>query len=165
MRVAVSAWVGLVCLLLVAFDGIPDAEQFSGILVVAGLSIAGIERSADLRRQRNVAVSLSPLFAYLAFLLRSPPAASALRLISTQRETGLRASAGESSALAQEDLHGELREQVGCGGTCRTDSAVPCGKRRDSRGGRKAHRVRHGTLGRRYERQLSTRRVGAREDR
>ena len=73
MRVAVSAWVSLVCLLLIAFDGIPDAEQFTGILAVAALAIAGIEPSAGPSSKRTVAFSLSPAFAYLAFLLRSPP--------------------------------------------------------------------------------------------
>jgi len=76
MRVAVSAWVGLVCLLLIAFDGIPDAEQFTGTLVVAALSMAGIEPSAG--RRSSVARALSPTFAYLAFLLRSPPAIPSL---------------------------------------------------------------------------------------
>jgi len=68
----------LVCLLLIAFDGIPDAEQFTGVLVVASLWITGIEPSAGPRSARNVAVSLSPPSAYLAFLFRSPPAASSL---------------------------------------------------------------------------------------
>ena len=78
MGVAVSAWVGLVCLLLIAFDGIPDAEQFTGIILVAAISMTGIQRSAGPRSKRTTAVSLSPPFAYLAFLLRSPPAASSL---------------------------------------------------------------------------------------
>jgi len=78
MRVAVSAWVGLVCLLLIAFDGIPDTEQFTGILAAASLSIKGIERCGGPRSNRSVAVSLSPPSAYLAFLFRSPPAISSL---------------------------------------------------------------------------------------
>jgi len=78
MRVAVSAWVGLVCLLLIAVDGIPDAEQFTAVLIAAQLLIGQIEPSDGPRRKRNVAVSLSPPFAYLAFLLRSPPAISSL---------------------------------------------------------------------------------------
>lgn len=72
------AWTGLVCLLLVAFDGIPDTEQLTGILIAAGLLITGIGPCADRLSKRTVAVSLSPPSAYLAFLLRSPPAASSL---------------------------------------------------------------------------------------
>ena len=71
-----SAWTGLLCLLLIAFDGIPDTEQFAGILVVAPLLIAGIDPAAGRRSNRTVGVSLSPPSAYLAFLLRSPPATS-----------------------------------------------------------------------------------------
>lgn len=78
MRVVVFAWVGLVCLLSVAFDGIPDVEQFAGILVAASLVPGGIEASARRRSTRNVAASLSPPSAYLAFLFRSPPATSSL---------------------------------------------------------------------------------------
>jgi len=75
-RVAVFAWAALVRLLLIAFDGIPDAEQFTGILVVGSLWIAGIEPSAGPRSTHKVAVSLSTPSAYLAFLFRSPPAAT-----------------------------------------------------------------------------------------
>jgi hypothetical protein len=77
MRVAVFAWAGLVCLLLVAFDGIPDVEQFTGILV-ASLFIGGIQPSAGRRSKCDISVSLSPPSAYLAFLFRSPPATSSL---------------------------------------------------------------------------------------
>jgi len=72
----VFAWAALVRLLLIAFDGIPDAEQFTGILVVGSLWIAGIEPSAGPRSTHKVAVSLSTPSAYLAFLFRSPPAAT-----------------------------------------------------------------------------------------
>jgi hypothetical protein len=72
------AWIGLIGLLLVAFDGIPDTEQLTGILIAAALLVIGLEPSADRRSKRAVAVSLSPPSAYLAFLLRSPPAASSL---------------------------------------------------------------------------------------
>ena len=75
---ALCAWVGLIGLLLVAFDGIPDTEELAGILVVAASLITGLEPSADRRSKSTVAVSLSPPSAYLAFLLRSPPAASSL---------------------------------------------------------------------------------------
>jgi len=75
---ALCAWTGLICLLLVAFDGIPDTEQLAGILVAALLLVTGIEPSDHRRSTRTVAVSLSPPSAYLAFLLRSPPAASSL---------------------------------------------------------------------------------------
>ena len=75
---ALCAWTGLICLLLVAVDGIPDTEQLAGILVAALLLVTGIEPSGDRRSKRTVAVSLSPPSAYLAFLLRSPPAAFSL---------------------------------------------------------------------------------------
>jgi hypothetical protein len=74
---ALCAWSGLICLLLIACDGIPDTEQLAGILVAA-LLIAGIEACFDRHSNRSVAVSLCPPSAYLAFLLRSPPAASSL---------------------------------------------------------------------------------------
>ena len=75
---ALGAWAGLICLLLVAFDDIPDTEQLTGILIAAGLLTTGIGPCADRLSKRTVAVSLSPPSAYLAFLLRSPPAASSL---------------------------------------------------------------------------------------
>jgi len=78
MRVTLFAWAGLVCLLLVAFDGIPDVEQFTGILVVASLFIGGIQPSAGRRSKCDISVSLSPPSAYLAFLFRSPPPTSSL---------------------------------------------------------------------------------------
>jgi hypothetical protein len=70
---ALSAWTGLVCLLLIAVDGIPDTEQFTGDLVVAPLT-TGDDPSADSRVSHAVAVSLSAPSAYLAMLFRSPPA-------------------------------------------------------------------------------------------
>ena len=70
------AWAGLVCLLLIAVDGIPDAEQFTGALVSAPLLTTGIDPAADSRVSHTVAVSLSAPSAYLAFLFRSPPASS-----------------------------------------------------------------------------------------
>jgi hypothetical protein len=78
MRVTVFAWAGVVCLLLVAFDGIPDVEQFTGILVTASLLISGIQPSVGRRSKCDISVSLSPPSAYLAFLFRSPPATSSL---------------------------------------------------------------------------------------
>jgi hypothetical protein len=56
---ALSAWTGLVCLLLIAIDGIPDTEQFTGALVVAPLLTTGIDPAADSRVSHTVAVSLS----------------------------------------------------------------------------------------------------------
>jgi len=76
MRVTVFAWAGVVCLLLVAFDGIPDVEQFTGILVTASLLISGIQPSVGRRSKCDISVSLSPPSAYLAFLFRSPPTSS-----------------------------------------------------------------------------------------
>jgi len=76
---ALSAWTGLICLLLIAIDGIPDTEQFDGILVVAPLLTTGTDPSADSRGSQTVAVSLSAPSAYLAFLFRSPPATSEAR--------------------------------------------------------------------------------------
>ena len=73
---ALSAWTGLVCLLLIAIDGIPDTEQFTGALVVAPLLITGADPSAGSLVSHTVAVSLSAPSAYLAFLFRSPPASS-----------------------------------------------------------------------------------------
>ena len=73
-RLALFAWTGLVCLLLFAVDGIPDTEQFAGILVVAHLLAIGIDPSADSRG--SLSVSLSAPSAYLASLLRSPPETS-----------------------------------------------------------------------------------------
>ncbi len=75
---ALCAWAGLICLLLVAFDGIPDTEQLAGILIAAALSITGIDPCAQRLGKRAVAISLSAPSSYLAFLLRSPPAASSL---------------------------------------------------------------------------------------
>jgi len=75
---ALCAWIGLIGLLLVAFDGIPDTEQLAGILIAVALLVTGLEPSTDRRSKRTVAVSLSPPSAYLAFLFRSPPAASSV---------------------------------------------------------------------------------------
>jgi len=75
---ALCAWIGLIGLLLVAVDGIPDTEQLAGILIAVALLVTGLEPSADRRSKRTVAVSLSPPSAYLAFLFRSPPAASSV---------------------------------------------------------------------------------------
>src|SRR4029453_4950602 len=116
------------------------------------LWITGIEPSAGPRSKRNVAVSLSPPSAYLAFLFRSPPAPPSL-------------DCSKRSEMSRGGSCEELREKVGRGGARGTNGTVPCGKRRDSRGGREAHRVRNGALGPRHERQLSTRRVSARADR
>ena len=71
---ALSAWTGLVCLLLVAADGIPDTEQFTGSLVVGVLPTTGTEPSADSRLRHTVAASRAVPSAYLALLFRSPPA-------------------------------------------------------------------------------------------
>lgn len=70
------AWIGVVCLLLVAADGIPDTEQFAGALVVVALLTTRIDPSADPRVNQTVAISRSAPSAYLAFLFRSPPASS-----------------------------------------------------------------------------------------
>jgi hypothetical protein len=72
--VRLVAWAGLVCLLLVAVDGIPDVEQFTGALGATPLPTTGTDPSADSRVSHTVAVSLSAPSAYLAFLFRSPPA-------------------------------------------------------------------------------------------
>jgi hypothetical protein len=74
--VALFAWTGLVCLLLVAADGIPDTEQFDGVLVVGPILTTGTDPSADSRGTHTVAVSRSAPSAYLAMLFRSPPASS-----------------------------------------------------------------------------------------
>jgi hypothetical protein len=73
---ALFAWTGLVCLLLIAADGIPDTEQFDGALVAVALLPTGTEPSADSQVNHTVAVSRSAPSAYLAFLFRSPPASS-----------------------------------------------------------------------------------------
>jgi len=73
---ALSAWTGLVCLLLIAADGVPDTEQFTGALVDTALLRIGTDPSADSRVHYVIAVSLSAPSAYLASLLRSPPASS-----------------------------------------------------------------------------------------
>jgi len=69
-----SAWAGLVCLLLVAADGIPDTEQFTGAFVDGVPLTIGTELSADSRLRHTVAVSRAVPSAYLALLFRSPPA-------------------------------------------------------------------------------------------
>jgi len=71
---ALSAWAGLVCLLLVAADGIPDTEQFTGVLVAGILLATDTEPSADSRLRHAVAASRAVPAAYLALLFRSPPA-------------------------------------------------------------------------------------------
>jgi len=71
---ALSAWTGLVCLLLIAADGIPDTEQFTGALVVGVRLTTGTEPSADSRLRHTVAASRAVPSAYLALLFRSPPA-------------------------------------------------------------------------------------------
>ena len=86
---ALCTWAGLICLLLVAFDGIPDTEQLAGILVAA-LLMTGVDPCADRPSTRTVAVFLSPPSAYLAFLLRSPPAAASLDRFTDKRDTELR---------------------------------------------------------------------------
>jgi hypothetical protein len=76
LSVRLFAWAGLVCLLLIAADGIPDTEQFSGALVAAPLLATGTDPAAGSRVSHAVSVSLSAPSAYLALLFRSPPAAS-----------------------------------------------------------------------------------------
>ena len=78
---ALFAWTGLVCLLLVAADGIPDTEQFAGTLVVGSLLTTGTDPSADSRVNHTRAISRSAPSAYLASLLRSPPASSQTSLM------------------------------------------------------------------------------------
>jgi len=74
--VRLAAWTGLLFLLLIAIDGIPDTEQFDGTLVIARFPTIVIDPSPDSRASHTVATSLSTPSAYLAFLFRSPPATS-----------------------------------------------------------------------------------------
>jgi len=73
---ALAAWAGLVCLLIVVTDSIPDTEQFEGALVEALPAATSGDATADLPISRTVAGSLADRAAYLALLFRSPPANS-----------------------------------------------------------------------------------------
>ena len=73
---ALAAWAGLVCLLNLVSDSIPDTEQFEGALVEALPAATSGDATADLPISRTVAGSLAERAAYLALLFRSPPANS-----------------------------------------------------------------------------------------
>jgi len=70
---ALAAWAGLICLLIVVSDSIPDTEQFEGALVEALSPATSGDATADLRISHPVAGLLAAPAAYLALLFRSPP--------------------------------------------------------------------------------------------
>jgi hypothetical protein len=73
---ALAAWAGLVCLLIVVSDGIPDTEQFESALGEDLPPATSGDATADSRISHTVAGSLAVPAAYLALLFRSPPANS-----------------------------------------------------------------------------------------
>src|SRR2546425_7605393 len=115
------SWSGCACLLLFAIDGIPDTEQFDGILVPTSLPSAGNNLPFDSPISDSVAASISALSVYLAFLLRSPP--SLVHFASTHfnlRDPSPRVAcepttfkAGDSHLIAANHVH-KRRYQAGC---------------------------------------------------
>ena len=131
------SWSGFACLLLFAIDGIPDTEQFDGILVATSLPLAGNNLPLDSPISDSVAASISALSIYLAFLLRSPPSLvhfasthfnlrdpSALGRLPTTFKTG------DSHLIAANHVHKRrcqcAEPSVGAGGTVAKPGGAGC---------------------------------------